>query len=55
MLPVTNENNHSAVVWTSPNKNIEISIISKNMRRNDITKSISEKSTVEMENIDVPV
>ena len=49
MLPVTNESNHSAVILTSTNNKIEISIISKNLRRNDITKSISETPTVEME------
>ena len=54
MLPVVNESNHSAAFWTSANKDIEISIISKNMRCNDVTKRISETPTVEMENIDVP-
>ena len=42
ILPVTNESNHSAVARTSINKDMEISIISKTMRRNDVIKSISE-------------
>ena len=54
MLPVTNESNHSAVARTSIHKDMEISITSKNMRRNDVIKSISETSTVEIENINVP-
>ena len=54
MLSVTNESNHTAVVRVSINKEIEISIISENMRGNDVTKSISETPTVEMENTDLP-
>ena len=45
MLPVTNESNHSAVVRKSTNKDSNISIISENMRRNDVTKRISETPT----------
>ena len=54
MLPIANKNNHSAVVWASTNKDIETSIATENMRKNDVTKSTSEIPTVEMENIDVP-
>ena len=54
MLTVTNESNHSAVARTSIHKDMEISITSKNMRRNDVIKSISETSTVEIKNINVP-
>ena len=43
------------VFWTSTNKDIEISVISENMRCNDVTKSIPETLTVEMGNIDVPL
>ena len=53
MLQVTNESNHSAVVRTSINKDIEIFMISKNMARNDVTKSISETLSAEIENIGV--
>ena len=53
MLQVTNESNHSAVVRTSINKDIEIFMISKNMARNDVTKGISEKLSAEIENIGV--
>ena len=42
MLPVTNESNHSAAVRPSSDKDIETSIITKNIRGNDVTKSISE-------------
>ena len=54
MLPIPNENNHSAVVLASKNKDIETSIATESMRGNDVTKTISETPTVEMENIDVP-
>ena len=54
MLPIANKNNHSAVVWASTNKNIETSIATENMRKNDVTKSTLEIPTAEMENIDVP-
>ena len=54
MLPVTNESNHNAVVQASTKKDIKTSIITENMKGNDVIKSISEKPTVEMENIDVP-
>ena len=54
MLSFTIESNHSAVVRTSTSKDIGISIISENMRSNNVSKSISETSTIEMENIDVP-
>ena len=40
MLDVTKDINHHAAVWKLTNKNIEISIISKSMRRIDVTKSI---------------
>ena len=50
MLQVTNESNHSAVVRTSINKDIEIFMISKNMARNDVTKGISETLSAEIEN-----
>ena len=53
MLLIANENNHSAVVWASTNKDIETSIATENMRGNAI-KTTSETRTVEMENIDVP-
>ena len=53
MLQVTNESNHSAVVRTSINKDIEIFMISKNMARNDVTKGISETLSAEIENIGV--
>ena len=53
MLLIANENNHSAVVWASTNKDIETSIATENMRGNPI-KTTSETRTVEMENIDVP-
>ena len=53
MLPTANGNNHSAVVRASTDKDIETSIATKNMRRNDVTKTTSETPTVEMENIDV--
>ena len=53
MLQVTNESNHSAVVRTSINKDIEIFMISKNMARNDVTKGISETPSAEIENIGV--
>ena len=54
MLPIANENNHGAVVRASTNKDIETSIVTENMRGNDVTKTTSETSTVEMEIIDVP-
>ena len=47
MLPIANENNHSAVVRALTNKDIETSNAAENMRRN-------ETPAVEMENIDVP-
>ena len=53
MLQVTNESNHSAVVRTSINKDIEIFMISKNMARNDVTKGISETLSAAIENIGV--
>ena len=53
ILPIANENNHSAVVRASTTKDIETSIASKNLRGNDVTKTTSETPT-EMENIDVP-
>ena len=53
MLSFTIKSNHSAVVRTSTSKDIGISIISENMRGNDVSKSISETPTIEMENIDV--
>ena len=53
MLQVTNESNHSAVVRTSINKDIEIFMISKNMARNDVTKGISKTLSAEIENIGV--
>ena len=37
MLPTANGNNHSAVVRASTDKDIETSIATKNMRRNDVT------------------
>ena len=54
MLPIANENNHSAVVRGSTNKDIETSIATENMRGNDVTKTTSEAPTVEMESIDAP-
>ena len=48
MLPIANENNHSAVVRASTNKDIETSIATENMRGNDVTKSTSETPTAEM-------
>ena len=54
MLPIANENNHSAVVRASTNKDIETSIATENLRGNGVTKTASETPTVEMENIDVP-
>ena len=54
MLQITNENNHSAVVRASTNKDIETSIATENIRGNNVTKTTSETPTVEMENIDVP-
>ena len=54
MLPIANENNHSAVVRASTNKGIKTSIATENMRGNDVTKSTSETPAVEMENTDVP-
>ena len=54
MLPVTNEYNHHAVVWISTNKDIETSIISEKLTRNDFSKSLSETPAVEMSKIDVP-
>ena len=53
MLQVTSESNHSAVVRTSTNKDIEIFMTSKNMARNDVTKGISETLSAEIENIGV--
>ena len=53
MLSFTIESNHSTVVRTSTSKDIGISIISENMRGNDVSKSISETPTIEMENIDI--
>ena len=47
MLPIANENNHSAVVRALTNKDIETSNAAENMRGN-------ETPAVEMENIDVP-
>ena len=46
MLPIANENNHSAVVRGSTNKDIETSIATENMRGNDVTKTTSETTTV---------
>ena len=54
MLQIANENNHSAVVRASTNKDIETSIATENIRGNNVTKTTSETPTVEMENIDVP-
>ena len=48
MLPIANENNHSAVVRASANKDIKTSIATENMRGNDVTKSTSETPTAEM-------
>ena len=45
MLPIANENNHSAVVRGSTNKDIETSIATENMRGNDVTKTTSETPT----------
>ena len=39
MLPIANENNHSAVVQASTNKDIETSTATENMRENDVTKT----------------
>ena len=49
MLPIAIENNHSAVVRASTNKDIETSIATENKRGNDVTKTTSETPTVEME------
>ena len=54
MLPVINESNYSAVVRASTTKEIQTSITTNSMRGNDVTKSISETLTAEMENIYVP-
>ena len=54
MLPIANENNHSAVVRASTNKDIETSIATENMRGNDITETTLETTTVEIRNTDVP-
>lgn len=53
MLPIINDSNHSTVVRTSTNKDIEIFMISKNMARNDVTKGISKTLSAEIENIGV--
>ena len=54
ILPIANQNNHSAVVRASTNKDIETSIATENMRGNDATKTRSETPTAEMEDIDAP-